>query len=512
MEQEIITFLEELEEGKSENNINAIQYNGWPVWWFFKQRFIRDRLLPPLPTHKEILNLIQNKQKPDNKLTSLRMRKSIVYNEKCKFFISRFNKIPKKTPDEKIMFIAHTNGVVPDKEYGFTVDRSGSVVNEIRKDPEMNEYVAVVKPMSHKPSLNLFNWNRGHLVYPFVDAEIRKKANKESKRLYAEWLSFLEQHPTSPIWEQLQPALRVFFSREILYLLVLYYELYKKIIRHGNIRLVCFYSIGFLGNCAMAAAHDSKIKSLFIYHALGTEVVKHDYPPSVYIAVPSKMHKDFETASSNVDPERIFITGPVFMDDIVPYIGRKTKNNPRKILLFSDPWDVSQLGSVIGDKSVYERYLSKFIKEINKISDVEIIIKIHPRDKVDFYKPFTNTSNVRIATGQSKEELYTLMSECDIAFGFNSSANGEAMVMHKPSVIINLVPEQTDPILNDSRALHLAPNDDVSELVGKLLDDEKFRADAVDNQNRIISDYLYKIDGKAKNRVKEIISNLLKSK
>jgi len=510
MEQEIITFLEKLDEDKSENGINAIKYNNWPVWWFFKQRFLRDRLLPPLSTHREILDAVQNKRKPTGRLASLRMRKFISYNEKVKFLLSRFNRIPEKTPDEKIMFIAHTNGVVPDKEYGFTVDRSGSVVNEIRRDPGMKEYVAVVKPMSHKPSLDLFSWNRGHLVYPFVDAEITRKANKESKRLHAECSNFLKQHPTSPIWEQLQPAFRVFFSREILYLLVLYYELYKKIIHHGNIRLVCFYSIGFLGNCAMAAAHDSKIKSLFIYHALGTEVVKHEYPPSFYIAVPSKMHREFEIESSNVDPKKIFITGPVFMDDIVPYIDRKTNNSPRKIVLFSDPWDVSQLGSVIGDKSIYERYLSKFIREVNKVSDVEVILKIHPRDRVDFYKPFTNTSNVRIATGQSKEELYGLMSECDIAFGFNSSASGEAMVMRKPSVIINLMPEQTDPILNDSRAQHLAPDDDVSKLVGKLLDDKKFRADAVENQNKIISDYLYKIDGKAKDRVKDIISDLLK--
>ncbi len=525
---EIQKFLEKFPEIEFDGKkVKDIQYDGWPIWWFFKQRFLGDHLISPLASHREIIKSILNNKKPrfkqnfKNKIVVFTLRKFLEYNEKSKLWVSEFNK--KKSPTtgkKRIMFMAHTNAILPDEDYGYTVDRVSSVVKKVRDDPELEEYISIIDPLSHKSSLKLLKYE--NLVYSHVDREIKKKARKESSFLHKKWKEISKNRSYNSelegnIAEQFRPALDVFFSGEIIYLLILYYETYKKIIKQEKIKLTCFYAGGgVLSKCAIAASHKSGIKFLFISHGLGASTRNPDQPDSVYYATIGSKYKE-SLIKLGVSPENISVIGPVFIDEVVPYIKRKHLENKRKIILLATK---SLTGSNILNKDIYVRYISKFLKEINKLNNIEIIMKLHPREKnLHVYQSIIDSSgynNVKLigsrGVDQLKSRLYDLIHKSDIVMSFGSTVSVEAMIIGRPSLVIDLMPgSYIDPVLNDKKKmLHITQKEDVSKIVRKILYDEKFKKEVIDNEKKLIQEYLYKVDGRAGGRVLEIIKELSK--
>lgn len=516
---EINSFLENF--GAS---VKEIKYDGWPIWWFFKERFNRNSLLHPLPSHRQVVASVQKgrelglKEKIKNKLTVFALKKFIEYNEKSKYWISKFNqkKPSSKTNKEKkrIMFLALTNAMLPDKKYEFTVDRVESALKEVREDSQLEEYLSVMSPLSHKNWSSLLNYPG--LLYPYIDKEIRKKAKKNSTLLHKKWEE-ISEIPYDSVGEQFKPALNFFFSREMIYLIILYYETYKKIIQQEKIDLLCHSSgLGVISRCAMAAAHKSGIKSLHIRHGAGAPFRRSDEIASTYHAVKGPKYKE-RYVSVGINPENIFVTGSVFMDEIVPYIKEGPENHEtKKILLATTPW----LEDNRGDMETYVRYISKFLREINRLDNLEIILKLHPREKTaELYRSIIDAGgyeNVKIVSGQGKDQLksrlYTLITESDVVMCFGSTVGVEAMVIGRPSLVIDLIPNcYYGPILgNRKKVLHLNPAEDISKIVSKILKNQKAREEIINNQQEIIREYLYKVDGKAGKRVLKIIKELIK--
>ncbi|RKX91903.1 MAG: hypothetical protein DRP84_10865 [Spirochaetes bacterium] len=496
--------------------VNDIQYDGWPIWWFFKQRFLGDRLLPPLPSYEEIINSILNreevgfKQKFKNKVTVFSLGKFLEYNEKTKIFISRFNKgkSSKKTDKKRIMFMTHTNAILPDKDYGYTVDRIGSVVKEVRKDPELEEYISVISPLSHKNWLKLLDYP--NLVYSYIDKEIKKKAKRGSILLHKKWKEISKEINYNLIGEHFKTALNVFFSRESIYLIILYYETYKKIIKQEKINFLCFYAAGgILSKCAIAAAHNSGVKSLTISHGLGAPSRNPDQPPSFYHAVIGDKYKE-KYIELGVNPENIFVTGPVFMDEIVRYIKDKNLQNKKKKILFAtQPLVEDNYLS----KEEYFNYIKEYLSDLKKLQNVDIKIKLHPREKyLEFYQNLLKSLNferITIVKGQEKKLLYNLIKESDLVIGFSSTVLVEAMIIGTPIISIDLLIGGNDPIIqNRDKIIHLNPKKSIYPISKKILYDKKEQKSIIKKQRELLKEYLYKVDGKGGKRVVNLIKKL----
>ena len=480
-----VKFLESFEE-----SVSGISYDGWPIWWFFKMRFLGDKLVALPPNSRRLVN----------------------YNERIKRLISRFNRKNRhgKTDGKKIMFMAHTNGIILDKEHGFSVDRVESVVREVRKDPQFEEYISVISPFSQRRWLELLKYE--NLVYHYIDGEIEEKAKRNSALLHGQWRELSKGVSE----ESLRPALDFFFSREMIYWTILYYEAYKRIIKQEKIDLLCLYAgMGIMSKCAIAAAHRLGVKSLHVWHGAEIPTVNPDQPDSLYFAVIGDKYKE-EYTRMGVNPENVFVTGPVFMDRLATYVGKGyPRGKKKKILLATSAWVEDNRG----DKQTYVDYISKFLNELDKLDDVELTIKLHPREgATELYQSIIKSrgyKNVRVvgSGAQLKGTLYDLIGESDVVISFGSTVTTEAMIMGIPSLFIDFEQFQMkDFILNDKRILSISPKEDVSGVLEKILHDGKFKGEIIDTQNKIISEYLYRIDGKAGKRVFEIIKKLAEGK
>ena len=512
----IIKFLEELPEREFDGKrVKDIRYDGWPIWWFFKQRFLGNHLISPLASHGEIIESILDNKKPGfrqnlkNKIAVFTLRNFMGYNEKTKLWISRLNKkrIIEKTDKKKIMFMAHSNSILLDAGHGYTVDRVKTAIKEVRDDPELEEYISIIDPLSHRSSLKLLEYE--NLVYGYVDKEIKEKAGKESSLLHKEWKD-ISKNLKGNIAEQFRPALDTFFSREVIYLIILYYEAYKKIIKQEKIRLTCFYAGGgVLSKCAIAASHKSGIKSLVVSHGLGISKLNPDQPDSVYYAIIGSKYRD-NLIRIGVNPENIYVTGPAFMDEIVGYVGKGKKiKGRRRILIITTPMIEANLIK----REEYVEYVEKLLSDLNKLENVEMTIKLHPREKSKIYDEIVKGlgyDNIKMVQGQEKSKLYSLINESDIVLGFVSTVSVEAMIIGKPSLIVNLLPAiPKDYIMSDERAVCMGREEAASKIVGEILDDRRKEKELLEKQEELIRDYLYKIDGKAGVRTLELIKEII---
>jgi hypothetical protein len=501
LRKEILDFLIRFKE-----KVGTMSYDGWPMWWFFELRFTGDALMRPLPSHKEVAQTLVSGEKEGNvkkikaTLMSFALRKFLRYNEEIKIQISRLKKnkqARKKGGKKRIMFLAHTNYLLSDDKYGYTLDRVGTILKLVREDPILEEYVSFIDPLSHRSYSKLLKYD--NLVYSYIDKGIIKKAKSGSVEIADKWTDIKKG---------------LTFSKELLYITILYYETYKKIMKYEEIRALCYDSgTNIISRCAIAAADKIGANSLHVCHGTGVPFVPLEKPDSVYVAVIGEKYRE-AYIKWGMRPDRIIVTGPVFMDEIVPSIGKRNKTGEKKrILLATTPWIEDHEGEV----KTYTDYIEKFLRETTANGDVEILIKLHPREKdLSIYQRIIDSwsyKNVkiiqRVGESQTKKYLYQLLTEVDVAMSFASTLSTEAMLIGIPAPIIDLQSRpQLDPILSDDRLLHLKPSDDLTEVCKNVLYDENYKNKLLERQNKVVQEYLYKVDGKAAERVVALIKQI----
>ncbi len=522
---EIIRFLEKLSDKKFDKcSIKDIKLDKTPVWWFFEDRFLGNRLPHQFSDHKEIAKAIKDKKnqpylkKIKNRVNVFLFKKYFLWNEKSKIWISKLNRKEAKLEKNKqtVMFLIHSNAILLDKPgLGFKVDRIGSIVEEVKKDNKLQAYVSVIAPLSHKASRKLLRYE--NLVYKFIDAKIKKKARDESLRLHEEWIRIREKisydsELERELWKSFQEPLDFFFSREMTHIAALYYETYKRILNDKNIKLLCIYSpAGVITRCAVAAAKELNVKCLMAPHGIGSPKGSF-WVKDIYFAIEgNEIKKDLIELGNK--PENIFVTGPVFMDDIVNYI--KTNNeyekskNKKILVLPATPVDDAQLSF-----EEWSKYIGNYLDELHRIPDVEIVIKPKSRDgNIQMYGDIIKQrgyGNIVVEKSPSKDFLYGLIRESDVVVTFYSTTVIESIIIGTPVFVIDLIFKNIyDPMIKNESIPHLNPDADISTTIQKVLSDGKILKKVLNNERKIIGEYLYNVDGKAGKRVLEVMHALL---
>ena len=503
-------FLEDFGE-----TVEDIQYDGWPIWWFFKVRFVNDGLPSWFPRHDEIVGAV--KEGRGLGMSGLRLfllRKLFWFNEFVKGFISAFNRrVSGDSGKKEIMFLVHTNAVLP-KDCGFQVDRIESVIEGVRESGELREYISVVDPLSHNSGLGLLNYP--DLIYKFMDSGLRRKAGEAAKKLNREYREAIREFsPNSMVHEKIcmcfRPALDFFFSREVLYSVILYYLAYRNVVRRRDIRLLVVYSMnGVISRCALFAADKEAVKTLHIFHGF-LSAKRITLPDSVYHAAIGERYRQ-DMIASGTAPRNIFVTGPVFMDEIVPYIKDKPVEGETDTVLFMSQCFVEENRV---DSARYLGYMKKYLSELSRVKGIRVVIKMHPNERnPQLYESLIDSGgygNVRVIRDKRKETFYSLINESSILISFPSTAILEALIIGTPTISLD-IPEcrVSDPILCDRRYLiHSSVEDDLSKQVAGILHDKKNRLEVIADGRKLVGEYLYGVDGKAGKRVYEVIEELL---
>jgi len=529
LESKFINFLEDFGE-----SVKEIKYDGWPLWWFFKDNFFKDdmRFLLFFPRREEIIAAIKNKEELNlldklmNNLKIFALRKALCYNEKSKSLVSRFNQKSTLLEEDKdtIMFLAHTNAILfKNSEEDFDVDRIESVIKEVREDPNLQEYISIIEPLTHNSKLRILKYP--NLIYNFMDSETQKNARITSSDLNKKWnkirnkLEF-NSEIEKKIFEYLGPILEFYFSSEVTYFAILYYEIYKKIIKEKKIKLLTLYSSSrLIIRCAIAAAHSSGIQSLTIWHAMGLPDCNLELPNSTYYVVPGEAFKD-KFVALGVTPDNVLVTGPVFMDYIIKYRERSSKRvrhlkpkDQKEVIFATSPF----VEFHILQKKLYFDYVGRILREINKIEDnIHLMIKLHPSER--FIKKYEDiiesiSINAEIIKGQSKESLYELIINSDLVISYGSTVSFEAAMIGKPTIIIHIPMTGISAIMeHKDSSIHLNSPANLKNAILDILYDGKTQERLAKGRFDLEKKYMYKLDGKAGKRILKIMKGLVHHK
>lgn len=507
-------------------SVEEIKYDSWPLWWFFRQLFITDALPTQFIGHKEIIDKVKSGKKPNriekirNRIKILLLRKLFEYSEKSKTQISRFNKKESKIEKNKktVMFLIHTNAIIFKPDGSFEEDRFQSLIDEVRNDSGLQIYLSIVDPLTHNSFLKLLKYE--NLIYRYITPGIIENIRRESSRLNKEWNKIKEKiiynsKIENLIWEYNKPALNFFFSKELIYILLFYYEAYKDVIKKKDIKLLSLYAIGGpIIRCAIAAADRMKIRSIHIFH--GLDVVEYlDLPESLYHCVPGDEYKK-KMIRAGINSNNIFVTGPAFMNEIVPFIKTDSEINAKtKRILFASNPTIDERPKMM-DKENWYKYLKKYLNGLSKLRDTEIIVKPHPREKdITIYKSIIKEldRNIKLVTDHKKSILYSLIRGSDIVITFGSTVSLESTIIGTPTIIIDIIDfsKISDPFLSGGHVKHVSLDAEIPAVVDGIINNPIMRDECIKNGKKFVQDYLYKIDGEVNKRILYIMKKLIET-
>ncbi|MBN2421608.1 hypothetical protein JXB41_00150 [Candidatus Woesearchaeota archaeon] len=507
-----------------------------PIWWFHSFRFNAGCFPLPFFEITKRFNAILDKRDYSffhrlmMKLASFSLRiflSVIIFTYYIRLIKKKdVKKKSKKTKKKRVMLLAHTDQIkLDEKRKIIDIFRIGELFRRLEKDNKI-ELIPVIGTRITNPFEKPLSSGYYHWIDKYISKETFYRSLKEAKKYSGKWKRLdkkikerLFAYKKESLLKFVNEELDLLFSKQILFIYLLYYYTIKDIIKKEQLDLVLVVS-GLQERCAVAAAHSSGIPSLFLVHAYNLTGINFEFFPSSKIAVWGPNDKKRLIKYSEWKPENIFVTGSFINERICNYIKKKEKKKgKKKILILSSPL----VQFKVLPKEKFEKYLFYLFSNLKEFPDSEIIIKTHPLEKdISLHKKIIKKigiKNIRFRFGslsnKNADILYNSILESDLVISFGSTALIEAMILNRPCILLkfesgeNLFENMFDGISSIFIVKH---GDKLNELIKKMLFDENFRESINEKRKNETYEYCYKTDGKANDRLIKAINSILKKR
>jgi UDP-N-acetylglucosamine 2-epimerase len=219
---------------------------------------------------------------------------------------------------------------------------------------------------------------------------------------------------------------------------------------------------------------------------------------------------------SGIKDKNIVITGSPFFDKIADYRPKKSKPKVGKVvtLLPSAYVEYGYIG-----KDEYFSFIRKFLVQASRVKNVgKVIIKMHPLERhKSTYESIVRSlglKNVEVVQRPEKEFLYSVLMDSDLLIGAGTTANIEGLMLDKNVMLVDGLAKGTQADLAKiaeyrKAAVVVDKGDDLTAAITKVLTDERVQRELAQKRQRYIANSFYKIDGKAHERVANLIKSLV---
>lgn len=243
------------------------------------------------------------------------------------------------------------------------------------------------------------------------------------------------------------------------------------------------------------------VETLVIQH--GATIGRHAYVP-VYadrMAVWGTISRQW-FMENRVAPDRLVVTGQPRLDRLVNYRKTEAPGKADKCQRFRV---VLATNDLLGNRN--DLLMKTVCQGVRPLSEeLDLVMKLHPGERNHGqYTRFARRFNLNW-TIVSKGDLYELLVSADTVITAQSTVGIEALAMGLPLIIVE-VPGVPKIVPYDRYECAMAVHDaaGLTTAMGRLMaktDDVKKLSQ---NADRFIADYLYRLDGKAAQRVADLI-------
>ncbi len=500
----------ELSNGKGFNDIFTI--DGLPLFWFYKRYFLKHVLPHPLNTYAEAesgrkINFFRNLYLH---ASAMAVRKYILSNEIRKIKSSGRTAAPsqdntKKEPtaSKKALFLTYFDHI----QEGKSVYRIQGIIDELQKDKILEPFILFVAQLSAKAKV-VEEQSGLKTLYQYYDPSLDFKAKEKADLLFQKWkklnpadLSRSMALPERQWWPYLSPAFSLFMSREFLYLIILYYELCKKVIEREQIAiLILATQSGLLDRCMIAASKTTGIPCMMVPHGFATKHLTADNIfDNMYFPLFNQTTRNL-FIQRGVSADHIRVTGPAIYDNIIKYKNKGKKPiSTKNILLLTQP--------LIEDNQIaageYFNLIKRMVARILCLEGVSLTIKLHPREKGigQYQKLAESFAAARISIQQqgNNDLLYSLLEEADLVINFNATAAIlEASILDKPAITFSWNKERSPNYGDFDPSIYVWDLESLNPTIEKVLS-----APSLLRQKRqaLVKEFCSVVDGKASERI-----------
>jgi hypothetical protein len=505
----------------------VFKVDGIPVWYFLGS-LLKGAYLPrPFKTSAEIEEEMRSNRTPTgfgdlkSNLIHLGLRKGLWINERIKWRISSAKR--KKAGEKDVLFLGYTNEVTQGKRGELRPIGFHDVIDTLN-ERGVKPLVLFCDPISANSFGGLLKFE--NLLYSYIDPEIIKESRKLSRELNQEWKKISEGKKAElftfdgkKYWRFMKSELNFLFSREMLATLITYYLTFKKIVESHKIKLIFLVSLGgFYESLLLGVAYKLNKKVIYSAHGYGGRyfIVSGKLVENVFFAAWGNEEKG-KLLRLGIKKENIFITGSPLFDIIAKYKSKKEKPKTGKVTtLITQP--------LVEDKYVgkreYFNYIQKFLIQIAKVKNIaQIIIKLHPREKYkSHYESIAKSlglKNVSVTQELGKDALYSILGGSDLLVSTGSTTDIEGMMLDKDVVVIEgLTKGPLAELAKKDRyrkaVVVIDKDDDLASMITKIFTNKDLRKTLRQKRHKYLVNSFYRTDGKAHERVADLILRLIK--
>jgi len=201
-----------------------------------------------------------------------------------------------------------------------------------------------------------------------------------------------------------------------------------------------------------------------------------------------------------IPAEKLIVTGRPVYDEII-----ETKNRIDTSLFERFSLDKTKKIVLLATNPYGEdnarKLVSAVVNAINKFDELQLIIKPHPRESVDFYQGVLDELNFKNGKAIGFD-TFELIKISELVMVVTSTVGLEAMLCNKPVISINLfnLPEAV-PYVKSGAAIGVYQENKVEDGIRTALYDNLARVKLAEARKIFVDNHNYKNDGKATERV-----------
>ena len=210
-----------------------------------------------------------------------------------------------------------------------------------------------------------------------------------------------------------------------------------------------------------------------------------------------------------VPAERIVVTGQPMMDTILTCNEDKAMVR-RKLGLPLDKTIVLLLTTATVEYNLWRpgqrRYfIAQVLKAFAGLPEHQLAIKLHPREKVEDYQKLVQKLGFEVPIYRDVN-LYEILNAADAAITTYSTTGLDALILKKPLIVFDLFSKvEPVPYVGSGAALGVYKPQDLRAAVMTVFNDDETKKRLKSASSDFVYHYAYKLDGKAAERVAELI-------
>ena len=232
------------------------------------------------------------------------------------------------------------------------------------------------------------------------------------------------------------------------------------------------------------------------------------------IAIMGNYYKEV-LVSRGIQPNKITITGYPLLDalskhnskiDEASFAQLKFHKNKPLVVLITQPF--------VEDGSWTPKIRQIFVEWIInsiQIAGCQLIIKIHPRDNIEVYKKLVEKYDSSEVNLIRNSDLHELLEVSDAVVTVNSTAGLWALAHEKPLLVAKCFAPNMKNILEDM-AININRMDELPAILSLFKNGNKPKEVISEKTKKILYEHIYRLDGKASERIARLIISLSREK